>query len=259
MPTNTSSVSDYKRDLATLLKYAQKYNDNDLWKFFIDRPHRCIDKWIHYFGVYEKWFKDFRGKDFVFVEIGVQNGGSVQMWKDYFGKNAKIIGVDIEERCKQFEDEQVTIEIGSQEDVEFWDKFKEKYPKVDILLDDGGHTMNQQIVTFKCMFPHIQEGGIYMCEDTHTSYVDFDPQYNGGNFNDTKNNYMGFAKTFIDMVNAPHSFGKIPVTYESLHMGGVHFYESIVVIEKEKRIVGPLAFKIGEMGKVIPFEDTIQL
>lgn len=43
--------------------------------------------------------------------------------------------------------------------------FKEKYPCVDILLDDGGHTMNQQITTFREMFPHIQDGGLYMCED----------------------------------------------------------------------------------------------
>lgn len=233
-----SATSPPLAELAAVLKFASKYADNDLWKFYINRKHRCIDKWLHYFAVYDKWFKDFRGKDIVFVEIGVQNGGSVQMWKDYFGKNVKIIGIDIDERCKQFEDEQVSIEIGSQEDIEFWDKFKEKYPKVDILLDDGGHSMKQQIVTFKCMFQHIQEGGIYMCEDTHTSYMDSAPQYNDSDFNDTQNNYMGFAKTFVDMINAPHSFGKIPITYESLNMGGVHFYESIVVIEKEKQNSG---------------------
>lgn len=248
-----------KSDIATIMKFATKYSDNDLWKFYINKPHRCIDKWLHYFGVYEQWFSKFRGKEFVFVEIGVQNGGSIQMWKDYFGDKAKIIGVDIEPKCKQFEDEQATIEIGSQSDVEFWNAFKEKYPKVDVLLDDGGHTMAQQIITFQCMFSHIAEGGIYMCEDTHTSYDNVEPYYQGGNYNDTQNNYMGFAKTFIDMINAPHSFGNIPVTYESINMSGVHFYESMVVIEKERRLLAPLALKIGDMGTVLPFEDTIKL
>ena len=92
------------------------------------------------------------------------------MWKNYFGKDAKIVGVDINPKCKELEEEQISIEIGSQEDVAFWTKFKEKYPRVDILLDDGGHTMNQQIVTFREMFPHIKDGGLYMCEDCGTSY-----------------------------------------------------------------------------------------
>ena len=99
------------------------------------------------------------------------------MWKDYFGKDAKIIGIDIDERCKAFEEDQISIEIGSQESVEFWNGFKKKYPRVDILLDDGGHTMQQQIVTFQQMFPHIKDGGIYMCEDCHTSYRE---EYGGG-------------------------------------------------------------------------------
>ncbi len=104
------------------------------------------------------------------MEVGVQNGGSAQMWKKYFGKPAQIVGVDINPNCKQLEEEQIAIEISSQEDPKFWAAFKEKYPRVDILLDDGGHTMNQQIVTFREMFPHIKDGGLYMCEDCGTSY-----------------------------------------------------------------------------------------
>ena len=123
-------------------------------KYWLFEEHRCIDKWI----------SPYRDKDIVFVEVGVQNGGSVQMWKNYFGKNVQIVGVDIDERCKQFEEEQINIEIGSQEDPNFWAAFRKKYPRVDIFLDDGGHTMNQQITTLREMFPHIKDGGIYMCK-----------------------------------------------------------------------------------------------
>ena len=163
--------------LKALAALSPKYAENDLFKYWVQKEHRCLYKWFHYFPIYEKWFKDFRDTDLVFVEVGVYNGGSMQMWKDYFGKKAKIIGIDIDKRCKQFEEDQVTIEIGSQEDVNFWNAFKQKYPRVDILLDDGGHTMNQQIVTFMQMFPHIKDGGIYMCEDCHTSYWE---NYGGG-------------------------------------------------------------------------------
>ena len=156
--------------LRALFALSQKYVNNDLFKFWLLEDHRHIQKSVHYFPIYEKWFKKFRGTDVVFVEVGVQHGGSIQMWKEYFGKKAKIVGVDIDERCKKFEDDQISIEIGSQEDVNFWNAFKKKYPRVDVLLDDGGHTMRQQIITFQQMFPHIRDNGIYMCEDCGTSY-----------------------------------------------------------------------------------------
>ena len=80
------------------------FGQGDLMKFWLFEEHRHSRKSVHYFPVYEKWFSPYRGKDIVFVEVGVQHGGSVQMWKNYFGKDAKIIGVDIDPRCKQFED-----------------------------------------------------------------------------------------------------------------------------------------------------------
>lgn len=146
------------------------FGQGDLIKFWLFEEHRCIDKWINYFPIYEKWFAPYRGKDIVFVEVGVQNGGSAQMWRNYFGKDAKIVGIDINPKCKELEEDGISVEIGSQDDPKFWATFREKYPRVDILLDDGGHQMNQQIVTFREMFPHIKDGGLYMCEDCHTSY-----------------------------------------------------------------------------------------
>ncbi|MBQ6976217.1 MAG: class I SAM-dependent methyltransferase, partial [Selenomonadaceae bacterium] len=200
-----------------------------------------IDKWLHYFHIYDKWFKDFRGTDLVFVEIGVQNGGSLQMWKDYFGKDAKIIGIDIDERCKAFEEDQISIEIGSQESVEFWNGFKKKYPRVDILLDDGGHTMQQQIVTFQQMFPHIKDGGIYMCEDCHTSYRE---EYGGGGLK--PGTYIEFTKVLVDVINAFHTKGAMPPNYFTVNMGGIHFYDSIVVVEKFNHELPPMSFKVGK-------------
>lgn len=122
------------------------------------------------------------------------------------------------------QDEQITVEIGSQEDVDFWRTFKQKYPRVDILLDDGGHTMNQQITTFREMFPHIKDGGLYMCEDT----------------------FIEFAKNLVDELNAFHTRGALSPTYNTLNMGGLHFYDSIVVAEKKHIPFEPLNLTVGK-------------
>lgn len=222
------------------------FGTGDLMKFWLFDEHRCIDKWVNYFQIYEQWFSPYRGKEIVFVEVGVQNGGSVQMWKHYFGKNAKIIGVDIDPNCKQLEEEQITVEIGSQEDVNFWAAFKEKYPRVDILLDDGGHTMNQQITTFREMFPHIREGGLYMCEDCHTSYIDNEP-WSGGGLK-REGTFIEFMKNIIDEINILYTSGTLEPTYNTLNLGGLHFYDSVVVAEKRHLAFSPFAFRIGKEG-----------
>lgn len=245
---------EFERGQYEALKVAYKlFGQGDLMKFWLFDEHRCIDKWVHYFPIYEQWFSPYRGKEIVFVEIGVQNGGSVQMWKKYFGKSAKIVGVDIDPNCKQFEDEQIAIEIGSQEDVYFWAEFKKKYPRVDILLDDGGHTMNQQITTFREMFPHVRDGGIYMCEDCHTSYWDAEDWLGGGV--EVDGTFIEFTKKLIDEVNgfamadqrAPEAR---PVTYNTKNLYGLHFYDSIVVAEKKFRPVKPFSLRIGQTTTV---------
>lgn len=221
-------------EIENLSKFFPEYEDSDLFKFWTKRKHRNIHKWTHYFPIYEKWFKNFRDTDLVFVEIGVFKGGSLQMWKDYFGKKAKIVGVDIDEHCKEFEEEQITVEIGSQDDVNFWNTFKKKYPRVDILLDDGGHKVNQQIATFIEMFPHIRDGGVYMCEDCHTSYWE---EFGGGMKN--PNSFIEFSKQLIDCINAFHTRGVLQPNYLTVNMRGIHFYDSIVVVEKSPAIFPP--------------------
>ena len=234
-------VKNNKEAFENLKATYRTFGQGDLMKFWLFEKHRAIDKWMHYFPVYEKWFSPYRGKDIVFVEVGVQNGGSAQMWKNYFGKDAKIIGIDINPKCKELEEEGISIEIGSQSDEKFWAAFKEKYPRVDILLDDGGHTMNQQIVTFQQMFPHIKDGGLYMCEDCHTSYWE---DCGGGIYRPTS--FIEFSKRLIDEINAFHTRGSLSPNYNTLNMGGIHFYDSIVIVEKKEIPFKPFHLIIGE-------------
>lgn len=203
---------------------------NDLQKFFFNNNHRTLSKWLHYFEIYDRHFSKYRGKDITIVEIGIFKGGSLQMWKDYFGDKCKIIGVDIDPRCKQFEEEQIEVMIGSQEDPIFLEELKRKVPKIDILIDDGGHTMNQQIVTFESLFSHISEDGVYLCEDLHTSYWE---EYGGGY--KRENSYIEYSKNFVDYINAWHSRNnnlRINSFTKTVH--SLHYYDSVLVIEKRE-------------------------
>ena len=243
---------EFKKAQLEALRMAYKlFGTGDLMKYWLFENYRCIDKWVHYFPIYEQWFSPYRGKEIVFVEIGVQNGGSAQMWKHFFGKNAKIIGVDIDPNCKHLEEDQITIEIGSQDDVNFWRTFKEKYPRVDILLDDGGHSMNQQITTFREMFPHIRDGGLYMCEDCSTSYWE---AYGGGLKNPAS--FIEFTKNIIDDIHAFYTQGSLPITYNTINVGGIHFYDSIVVAEKKTRPSKPFFLRIGEAA-IVHLDDAL--
>lgn len=219
-----------------LVLYDDAYKGNDLWQYFRKYGHRSMLKQVTYFNVYDKWFSQFRGTDVVICEIGVFGGGSLQMWKEYFGSRATIIGIDIMETCREFEEDQVKIEIGFQEDPQFWECIKQKYPRIDILLDDGGHSMQQQITTFDCMFQHLSEDGLYLCEDTHTSYW---REYGGGYKN--PGSYIEYTKKLIDKINAHHirETDEMQPEYETMFMGGIHYYDSIVLIEKKKRISPP--------------------
>jgi cephalosporin hydroxylase len=203
---------------------------NDLEKYYYTKSHRSVEKLAHYLEIYDRHFQKYRDTECVIVEVGVFKGGSLQMWKDYFGSKCKIIGVDIDESVKQFEEEQISIEIGSQSDREFWKRFKEKYPKVDIFIDDGGHTMEQQIITFEEMFSHISTEGIYLCEDLHTSYWE---RYGGGY--KKPDTFIEYSKNFIDYINAWYSENKLLQENEYTYsMQSLHYYDSVLVIEKRK-------------------------
>src|SRR5579872_2662231 len=148
--------------------------------FFYNRADLLIHKWDHYFDIYEENFKSIRdkawdnGSKVVFCEIGVSGGGSLQMWIDYFGSDhIELYAIDIDPRVKIFESmiPGVTIFIGDQGDPLFLESIKQHMPPLDILLDDGGHFMDQQKITFDHLYSHVKENsGVYICEDTHTSY-----------------------------------------------------------------------------------------
>lgn len=214
---------------------------NDLEKYFYQNTGRLIDKWKHYFEIYDRHFSRYRGREVHIVEIGVSQGGSLQMWKSYFGPEAKIYGIDINSHCKQFEDDQVKIYIGNQEDRRFLQSLAEVIPRIDILIDDGGHTMKQQINTFEELFSHIDKEGVFLCEDLHTSYW----QKWGGGYK-KRGTFIEYSKNFIDSINAWHSQQpkRLSVSNFTKSAYSLHYYDSILVIEK-RPIDKPASVKTG--------------
>ena len=124
-------------------------------------------KWEHYFEPYHRHFARFVGAAPRLMEVGVYSGGSLGMWRRYFGPGAMIYGVDIEPACLAYAAEKVEIVIGDQGDRSFWAKVRSDIEPLDIFIDDGSHDADHQILTLCEMLPHLRPGGVYVCEDLH--------------------------------------------------------------------------------------------
>jgi hypothetical protein len=214
---------------------------NDLERYFRQNDKRLIDKWLHYFDIYDRHFSRYRNQEVVILEIGVSQGGSLQMWKDYFGEKAKIFGIDIDTRCKALEEENIKIFIGSQSDRKFLKEVRRQIPPIDMLVDDGGHLMVQQIVSYEELFPHIKEDGVYLCEDLHTSYW----AYFGGGYK-RRGTFIEYSKKFIDYLNAWHSEQKsLRVNDFTKSVNSITYYDGVIVIEKKRKDHPPYSEQTG--------------
>lgn len=185
-----------------------------------------------YFQVYEQLFQPFVGQPIVFVEVGVLNGGSLFMWREYFGPQARIIGVDANPQAKQWEQHGFEIHIGDQSSEAFWDDFYRQVGTIDVLLDDGGHTNAQQTVTAARAFNQVRDGGLVVVEDVHASYMrKFD--------NPSRRSFVNFAKHVADSVNS--RFELLPRARNDYwkRVYGVSFFESIVVFAIDARRCWP--------------------
>ena len=201
---------------------ARAESENPLAAYFQSHTEgRGIWKWLHYFEVYHRHLRRFVDQEVHVVEVGIYSGGSLDMWKHYFGPKCHLYGVDIEPACKAYESTRTRVFIGDQADRRFWQGFKREIPNVDVFIDDGGHHPEQQIVTLEEMLPHLRPGGVYVCEDVHG----------------TQNGFSAYVRGMADNLNAQSGpraaqelgFSATPFQ-RAIH--SFHFYPFVCVIER---------------------------
>lgn len=206
----------------------EQYDQGFLHRYFLENSSKRLHKWIHYFDIYEKHFSRFRGKSPVMLEIGVFGGGSLEMWREYFGSGTRIIGLDINPDCKKHEQDSIEIFIASQDDPAIIEQIITKYPNIDIVLDDGSHINQHMVSTFELLYDRINPKGVYMVEDAHTCYWD---DYGGGL--QRPGTFIEYTKNKLDELNAVHTRGALPITPFTRSTDCIAVYDSIVVFEKK--------------------------
>jgi hypothetical protein len=202
-----------------------------LWSEFLNNDKRVIHKWKHYFPAYETHFSRYINRPLLFVEIGCGKGGSLQMWKRYFGPHAQIVGIDIEPKCSSFTEDQVEVRIGSQSDIGFLQSVLDEFGTPNIVLDDGSHVMTDVVETFKYLYPRTAPDGVYVVEDLHTAYWD---EYGGGP--GREGTFIELCKGLIDELNADWGREKLSPTAFTRSTLSMHFYDSLIAFERGRHL-----------------------
>jgi len=182
-----------------------------------------------YMDVYLKYLAPFKFEKFTFLEIGVRDGASVKMWAEYF-PNAKIVGVDINPQCKQYEEDRISIEIGSQEDPEFLQSVIDKHGPFKIVLDDGSHINSMTLKSFECL--QDSTTSLYMIEDLRNSYEDLTEDVkhwpgmhlNKGLNPDNSATRPDFDKQMLSLIKE--------LDYRRGDWTALHFHAQILILEK---------------------------
>ncbi|MEI7607998.1 MAG: class I SAM-dependent methyltransferase [Rhodospirillaceae bacterium] len=189
-----------------------------------------IDKYLHYFPVYERYLSQFVGKSITVLEIGVNHGGSLLMWREYFGENAKIIGIDVNPMCEAFATDQIDVRIGGQEDQEFLQSIIDEFGTPDVVIDDGSHVMDHVNASFDFLYSKVSPNGVYIIEDLHTAYWD-----DAGGGLKKAGTFIERCKDMVDELNAFHTRKALHPTEFTKSTRSISFYDSMVVFEKAPR------------------------
>ncbi|MDR2510111.1 MAG: class I SAM-dependent methyltransferase [Spirochaetaceae bacterium] len=205
----------------------------DFYAIFKEHDGLVSQRWTHYPFVYDKIFERFCNKDtsLTLLEIGVQNGGGLEIWKKYLPSNSIIHGIDINPKCEclQFS-ENIYFHLGNATDSAFINSAFKDDTKFDVILDDGSHNSKDVITAFESLFWRLKDGGIYIIEDLEHSYW----KNSGGGFRKKKAS-IEYFKRLVDALNLQHIKGhrKQRMLLEKFNsrISSIYFYSGICVIE----------------------------
>jgi cephalosporin hydroxylase len=216
------------QEIAAIAQQAQ----TPLEKIYFQRTGPVSMKWRHYLSIYDRYLSLYRDKTVRLLEIGIAGGGSFPMWREYFGVQAILFGIDVDpDSCKNVEALELDCHArtGSQADPHFLQSVVAEMGGLDIVIDDGSHIAEHQLASFKILFPLLSNGGVYVCEDLHTAYWD---GWQGG-----YKRPGTFIEVIKDIIDSIHTW-YYPIENElremelHRHISGIHLHDSMVVIEK---------------------------
>jgi hypothetical protein len=188
------------------------------------REGRGVWKWRHYLDVYHRHLGPRVGEELDVLEIGIYSGGSLEMWRDYFGPRARIWGADLEPATQEYEDVAEAVFIGDQADPELWRRAVARTGGFDVVIDDGGHETDQQVATLEALLPHLRPGGVYICEDVHGPANGFGAYVAG-----LARNLNEWGTGVGDSIESPAQ----PSSFQRA-IDSVHLYPYVVVIERRR-------------------------
>ncbi|MCF7545254.1 class I SAM-dependent methyltransferase [Pseudomonas petrae] len=227
------------------------------------------DKWDSYLSVYERSLAKYVRSPIQLLEIGVQNGGSLEIWSHYFSNARAIVGCDINRACAglNYDNPKTHVVIGDIKMPETLSAIMKHAESFEIIIDDGSHTSQDIIKTFAQMFPHLNNDGVYIVEDLHCSYW---KQFEGGLF--SPHSSMSFFKALTDILNFEH-WGlpnsrlsilepfKTPPELTEAHLAQIHsveFVNSMCIITKKEPSCNILGRRrvSGEVEQISPVKQV---
>ncbi|WP_158783530.1 CmcI family methyltransferase [Pantoea sp. BAV 3049] len=244
-----------------------------LFELYENHHGKSSDKWSIYLNTYHETLSKLQPLPVSFLEIGVQNGGSLDIWSQYFPNAVNIIGCDIDEKCSllTYDKDNISVIIGDSSTQEVKERIEKISPEFDVIIDDGSHDSSDIIKSFLLYFPLIKEDGYYIIEDLHCSYWQ---NFEGGLYDPYSS--MAFLKKLGDIPNYEH-WGTAKSEHEYLkpfyeyyqcndldnvdytEIHSVQFINSLCIIQKRKKesnVLGPRVIS-GEIETVVEGHQKI--
>ena len=203
---------------------------NDLLE--LGKQYKSTKDWTGFLEIYSNYFKDYKDKEINILEIGIDKGESLKIWRKYFTR-AKICGIDIIDI--KFQIEGVDLIKANQTDEKTLKEICDKYKGFDIIIDDGGHHSKQIVISLNFLFDYLKDNGLYIVEDLQTSYF---PRFGGSRLNlKKKTTSMNYLKSITDSINYEHNDKPF---FRSKKFDGmvkyIHFYQNVAILKRGKSV-----------------------
>ncbi len=242
--------------------------ENLLSKIFEDHVGKYSDKWSSYLDIYSDLFSPIFLDDSDILEIGIQNGGSLEIWAKAFPNAKQLIGLDVHPKCKdlKFSDPRIKVLVENASEEKTGALLRQTSSGLGVIIDDGSHISHDIIRSFLLFFPQLKSGGIYVIEDLHASYWS---DWQGGISH--PESAMQFLKILADIVNFDHwgisgnrtdLYDLIPATSGLLEestfaeIESVTFLDSVCVIRKKDKKHQGLGIRVASGSEALVFEGV---